>query len=397
MVAEEHAGVLLEDDPPSDHPSNVIQAKAKLGGLAGVLITVTAAIVVITIGFHSSGPGQVAKPLSPSGPQVTESIGSIMELTSTADILNAMLDAVNTERQKQRLPNLCYNSKLNKAAQLHSKDMARRKRMSHTGGDGSSPGDRITEQGYQWRTYAENVAAGQTSVSQVMRAWMNSPGHRRNILKSGISHFGTAVVNGYWTQKFAAPFGNEACMQIGGGSDGHGGRCRDVVPKGQTRWSDSDGPHYHCDWYARGNNCKQHGGSYKNFGYVAKQACCTCGGGCLDKVPPGQDEWYDSKGKGRHCDWYSEGDRCRKHGNKNINFGMTANQACCVCGAGQNDADPTPAPAPNPSPGSCCAQACQQHSDCQQPNLFCCPGHHVCMDRSTFSTCGPNCNSCSGR
>merc|ERR1719476_279344 len=86
--------------------------------------------------------------------------------------------------------------------------------MSHTGGDGSSPGIRVTEQGYTWGTVAENVAAGQTSVPQVMTAWMNSPGHRSNILKNDIAHFGTAVVDNFWTQVFAAPLGHEACMHV---------------------------------------------------------------------------------------------------------------------------------------------------------------------------------------
>jgi len=57
------------------------------------------------------------------------------------------------------------------------------------------------------------------------------------------------------------------------------GPCADLVPAGETRWHDSDGHHYHCDWYAQGKNCQQHGTHFKNFGYTATKACCACGGG----------------------------------------------------------------------------------------------------------------------
>jgi hypothetical protein len=57
------------------------------------------------------------------------------------------------------------------------------------------------------------------------------------------------------------------------------GKCADIVPPGETRWYDSDGHHYHCDWYAKGTRCQQHGKSYAAFGMTASKACCACDGG----------------------------------------------------------------------------------------------------------------------
>jgi uncharacterized protein YkwD len=81
--------------------------------------------------------------------------------------------------------------------------------MSHTGGDGSSVGQRITRAGYRWRSVAENVAAGFTSAQSVFNGWMNSPDHRANILSQQV-HMGVGTATGgdgvmYWTQEFATP------------------------------------------------------------------------------------------------------------------------------------------------------------------------------------------------
>ena len=78
--------------------------------------------------------------------------------------------------------------------------------MSHTGAGGSNPGDRITAVGYNWRTYGENVAMGYSTAAAVMRGWMNSSGHRANILNCSFAEIGIGVANGsrgmFWTQDF---------------------------------------------------------------------------------------------------------------------------------------------------------------------------------------------------
>ncbi|GAB9464107.1 Scp-like extracellular protein [Globisporangium polare] len=122
----------------------------------------------------------------------------------------AMLNSVNAYRAQNGLVQLRMDSRLHAASAVHSQDQANRCTMTHDGADGSKAWDRMATQGYSWSTAAENVAAGQTSVDQVMTSWWNSPGHRANILNADVRDvgFGKAVNNGcgnyktYWTQDF---------------------------------------------------------------------------------------------------------------------------------------------------------------------------------------------------
>lgn len=117
-----------------------------------------------------------------------------------------VLALVNKERATVGCPALTVNAQLTKAAQDHSEDMAAHSNMSHTGSDGSDPGQRITRAGYEWRTYAENVAYGYDTAAQVMEGWMNSPGHKRNILDCEVKEIGIGLAQPgqYWTQDFGA-------------------------------------------------------------------------------------------------------------------------------------------------------------------------------------------------
>eukprot|EP00644_Phytophthora_capsici_P005264 jgi/Phyca11/97193/e_gw1.1.1514.1 len=128
-----------------------------------------------------------------------------------------MLAAVNTQRRAAGLSELCTNTKLQIAAQRHSDDMAENDFMSHTGSDGSTMVTRVTEAGFTWNLLAENVAAGQANVDAVMTSWMNSAGHRANILNPTITMFGCAYAYNsdstykhYWTQNFGRS-GSETC------------------------------------------------------------------------------------------------------------------------------------------------------------------------------------------
>lgn len=112
--------------------------------------------------------------------------------------------AVNSVRRRHGVPPLRLDNRLVAAAREHSMDMARYKRMSHTGSKGSSPSDRARRKGYPSGA-GENVAAGQPSVRAVMKSWMNSPGHRRNILSRKYKAFGSGSCKSgiwYWTQMF---------------------------------------------------------------------------------------------------------------------------------------------------------------------------------------------------
>ncbi|MDJ0619725.1 MAG: CAP domain-containing protein [Calothrix sp. MO_192.B10] len=111
----------------------------------------------------------------------------------------------NRVRAKYRLRPLRFNCRLYRAAQRHTVDMVKRNKISHTGSDGSSVGVRVKRSGYKFSAVAENVAKGQRTPSQVVKSWMNSPGHRRNILNPRYTEIGVGYANRYWTQVFARP------------------------------------------------------------------------------------------------------------------------------------------------------------------------------------------------
>ncbi|MGW1747699.1 sigma-70 family RNA polymerase sigma factor [Streptomyces sp. NPDC002092] len=115
---------------------------------------------------------------------------------------------VDKERAANGCGALTEDPRLEKAAQGHSDDMAARNFFDHTNPDGLDPGQRITAAGYKWSTYGENIAQGQQTPQAVMESWMNSPGHRANILNCSFKDIGVGVHNGpggpWWTQDFGA-------------------------------------------------------------------------------------------------------------------------------------------------------------------------------------------------
>jgi uncharacterized protein YkwD len=117
--------------------------------------------------------------------------------------------AHNRIRTEAKLPALAISAKLQAAAERHAKDMAARDQMTHKGGDGTSPIDRIKATGYPYRRAGENVAAGRFAVEGLMKGWMESPHHKRNILGS-YSQIGVACATGesgkrYWCVTFGLP------------------------------------------------------------------------------------------------------------------------------------------------------------------------------------------------
>ena len=114
---------------------------------------------------------------------------------------------VNSERAKAGCRAVRANSALKRAAQGHSADMAAKDYFSHTSKDGRTFADRIRAAGYPGGTIGENIAAGQTTASAVMRSWMGSSGHRANILNCSFTALGVGYARGgsygyYWTQDF---------------------------------------------------------------------------------------------------------------------------------------------------------------------------------------------------
>ncbi len=125
-----------------------------------------------------------------------------------------LLDLVNNARTSGHqcgstyyppAPTVTWNSTLTTAAQKHSDYMSTNNNLSHTGSNGSSAGDRITAEGYNWSTYGENIAVGFATEEAVVKGWLESEGHCKNIMNPNFTEMGIATSGAYWTQVFAAP------------------------------------------------------------------------------------------------------------------------------------------------------------------------------------------------
>lgn len=133
-------------------------------------------------------------------------------------ISNRILTLVNSARAKPRkcgrtafpaAPALILSSTLGNAALTHARDMAAHEFLEHKGSDGSTPAERATRAGYQWRNIAENIAAGATTAESVMQGWLESPGHCANIMSPQYTEMGVSYVTDpdsqagiYWAQVF---------------------------------------------------------------------------------------------------------------------------------------------------------------------------------------------------
>jgi uncharacterized protein YkwD len=120
-----------------------------------------------------------------------------------AKIEDEVVDLVNGERGTAGCQPLKVDPKLAQAAQDHSTDMAERNYFDHTTPEGLTFADRIVNAGYP-TPGAENIAVGQQNAEQVMQGWMNSDGHRANILNCDLHTIGVGLVEDgmYWTQDF---------------------------------------------------------------------------------------------------------------------------------------------------------------------------------------------------
>jgi uncharacterized protein YkwD len=128
--------------------------------------------------------------------------------SSTSGPQAEVVALVNKERADAGCGAVTANAKLSQAAQAHSQDQADHNTMSHTGSDGSTPWDRSKRAGYD-QAIGENVAAGYRTPADVMNGWMNSDGHRANIVNCSAKAIGVGRApagNGtlYWTQLFGS-------------------------------------------------------------------------------------------------------------------------------------------------------------------------------------------------
>ncbi|MGD6843213.1 CAP domain-containing protein [Bacillus infantis] len=118
-----------------------------------------------------------------------------------------VVQLVNKERAKYGLKPLKSNWELSRTARYKSQDMINRNYFDHNSPTYGTPFDMMKSFGISYRTAGENIAAGQTTPQAVVTAWMNSEGHRKNILSSSFTEIGVGYAKGgsyghYWTQMF---------------------------------------------------------------------------------------------------------------------------------------------------------------------------------------------------
>ncbi|MFJ7952514.1 SafA/ExsA family spore coat assembly protein [Lysinibacillus sp. NPDC096418] len=115
-----------------------------------------------------------------------------------------VIKLVNVERAKAGLPALKEDWELSRVAKYKSQDMRDKNYFNHTSPTYGSPFTMMKNFGISYKSAGENIAKGQKTAAEVMKAWMNSEGHKANIMSKNFTHIGVGyVANGnYWTQMF---------------------------------------------------------------------------------------------------------------------------------------------------------------------------------------------------
>lgn len=134
--------------------------------------------------------------------QGSSSVSASIQSSSAA---SEVVRLTNSARSQNGYAALIEDGALSDAAAVRAREIARS--FSHTRPSGASFSSALSESGVSYLRAGENIASGQKSASEVVNAWMNSPGHRANILNSSYSRIGSASINIdgtlYWVQLFA--------------------------------------------------------------------------------------------------------------------------------------------------------------------------------------------------
>ena len=134
--------------------------------------------------------------------------GQVLNIPTTDSSVTSyeqeVIRLVNAERAKQGLKPLTYDWELGRVARYKSQDMRDNKYFSHNSPTYGTPFQMMKNFGISYRSAGENIARGQRTPQAVVSAWMNSSGHRANILNSSFTHIGVGYVadGNYWTQMF---------------------------------------------------------------------------------------------------------------------------------------------------------------------------------------------------
>lgn len=147
---------------------------------------------------EAQAPQQQAPQQNAEKPATEQTNGAVSEFEKK------VVELTNAEREKQGLAPLELDVELSKVAKDKSKDMQQNNYFSHNSPTHGSPFDMMKKYGIQYNTAGENIAQGQQSPEEVVNAWMNSEGHRANIMNENFTHIGVGHVEegNYWTQMF---------------------------------------------------------------------------------------------------------------------------------------------------------------------------------------------------
>ena len=164
------------------------------------------------IGKPSDAGGNTA---SGSGIEVSTGSGDCAYLN---DFFSELLNLTNEARRKEGLKPLRSSYLLGQSAQKYAEDLATQNFFSHQGKDGSTPSTRMAATGYDFAAAGENIAAGQRTARTVFQGWMNSDGHRKNILAADYTEVGFGLFDAtgssdygqYWVQNFGKPDGGSS-------------------------------------------------------------------------------------------------------------------------------------------------------------------------------------------
>ena len=158
-------------------------------------------VLILLSGTLTAGSGARDRPKpspsKPAGPKLSK-------------IEQEILDRTNAERSKAALAALEIEAKLLQAAREHSANMAKQGKLEHEL-DGKTPADRVKAVGYKFLNLAENIAAGPRTAADVVKGWMESDGHRANLLGADYVEIGIGVATDsqgrpYYTQVFGKPW-----------------------------------------------------------------------------------------------------------------------------------------------------------------------------------------------
>ncbi|WP_344444331.1 CAP domain-containing protein, partial [Kitasatospora nipponensis] len=195
------AGSASPSAAPSVSPSTAPSAAAPSTSPSGAPASPSAS--------RTAGPTPAGTSPAPTPARTASATPRAGSTASVAAYAQQVLDLVNAQRAQNGCGPLTANAKLQSAAQGQSDDMAARSFFDHTNPDGAGPQQRIDATGYHWSTWGENIARGQVDPAAVMDSWMNSPGHRANILNCSFKEIGVGIHLGpggpWWTQDFGAP------------------------------------------------------------------------------------------------------------------------------------------------------------------------------------------------